>query len=1176
MDGQGVPIIQSQEEIRFLLMVPRDGAMPPSGWPVVMYAHGTGGDYESCRGVSDELLGLGYALVCIDQPLHGSRGPDPEEPLSDDDLVYKSFNFINPPAGRTNFRQSAIDTMVLSRMIHAGRLDRAEGDTAVGEAVVLDGQEIHFFGHSHGGLSGGMVLGIDPLIRSGVLSGAGGGIINTILLRKDPFDIAQLVQTLLNVSEDDFGTFHPTLTLIQMLIDASDPLNYAPYWLHPGDGGTAKHVFVTEGTLDHATSGMSTDSMVAAAGLPLIRPLARTNSAHQTLALEPTSLPVSANIGDQWTGACKQWQDGNHWVAFNNDEAEALWVSFFASLKGDGAPTLTRGDTVIRGVDPATTADGCANAPLIEAALLPSTVWGNTRDLSDHGSVCGEDGLGEGQRDGVLLFTAETAGSYRFRLATPPPEEVEDDEEPIPTGPDIVRILSDCTDAADGCLGTVDEGEVTVDLEADQTVAVWVDGSTPAHVGPFALDITQRCEVEDCGDRECGDWGCGSCGQCAPGSVCAENGQCQTSQVGDACGDPFLVDALPYVHHGETTGFNGDYHYEKGWCSGENAQFGAGSSDVAYRWTVPQTGEYTLRLDADYDAQMYVVLNCDDIENTCLHADRDWNDGEELTIDFQAGETVFVVVDGAYNYSNQRGHYTLRIEGCTPNCTDKACGGDGCGGSCGGCAPLERCVEKETCHPIPYLCAETGVCEALAVPDTCQTATVVDGLPFTAEGTTDGLFDDYKYGKGACPGEKNGYGGNAPDAAFVYTAAEAGVVRFKLTTGFDSNLYVVGDCDAIGDTCLRAYNREKKGGESVYVTLEAGQTVFAIVDGASKDDHAGSYKLLVSSCTPSCDGKVCGSDGCGGSCGGCADLEQCKSGQCIDKVGLDCQSPLAVSTVPYESERDTNDYGDGLPSGCTTTTPGHGEVIYRFTPPATEAYRVWLDDGFAGHLSVSGGCEADSPCLQEGDAQQVLVLDLQQGTPVYVRVEGEGTYTLYIDAVCVPACEDNACGPDGCGSVCGVCSAPNDWCTQDFQCVDPNAQAGNHCSEAHVVATSLPFTGSGNTETSTNQYGVPAGSCGDWTSKGFASNEQVWVFTAAQTGTYQAAVNADFPAVLYAVSDCQDIATTCLGLSDDRDWDRVTLPLSAGQTVYWIIDGASNSENQVGSYTLEVRLEEEP
>ena len=34
---------------------------------------------------------------------------------------------------------------------------------------------------------------------------------------------------------------------------------------------------------------------------------------------------------------------------------------------------------------------------------------------------------------------------------------------------------------------------------------------------------------------------------------------------------------------------------------------------------------------------------------------------------------------------------------CTPNCTDKECGDDGCGGSCGTCPTGETCNNSGTC-----------------------------------------------------------------------------------------------------------------------------------------------------------------------------------------------------------------------------------------------------------------------------------------------------------------------------------------------------------------------------------------------------------------------------------------------------------------------------------------------
>jgi hypothetical protein len=69
-------------------------------------------------------------------------------------------------------------------------------------------------------------------------------------------------------------------------------------------------------------------------------------------------------------------------------------------------------------------------------------------------------------------------------------------------------------------------------------------------------------------------------------------------------------------------------------------------------------------------------------------------------------------------------------------------------------------------------------------------------------------------------------------------------------------------------------------------------------------------KAKVRSCTPNCDRKICGSDGCGGSCGTCAGNEACQNGRCVcvpacggkecgdDGCGDSCGSCSAPLTCP--------------------------------------------------------------------------------------------------------------------------------------------------------------------------------------------------------------------------------------------------------------------------------------
>lgn len=336
----GYPVVQLVESVYFLLMVPSAHAMPETGWPVVLYGHGTGGDHQSCKSaVADPILKEGLAMICIDLPLHGARG----DPSWDTNLL--SFNFLNPRAGRTNFRQAAIDTMSLAQMVVGGLFDIPAGTVVYDEDIVIDPDNIHYFGHSHGGLSGAINLGIEPLLRSAVLSGAGGVLTETILRRTDLMNFAVLFASLMNVQDDELDGFHPSLTVVQMMVDATDPINYAPYWLHPGPGGTPKHVFVTEGTEDEATHYVTTNAMAAAAGLPLIEPVAIESLAHHLRGLPTFAVPAAKTVtnetGHQLTGAIRQWEGGDHWVAFDHPQARANWTAFFRAIKYGQTPVIS-------------------------------------------------------------------------------------------------------------------------------------------------------------------------------------------------------------------------------------------------------------------------------------------------------------------------------------------------------------------------------------------------------------------------------------------------------------------------------------------------------------------------------------------------------------------------------------------------------------------------------------------------------------------------------------------------------------------------------------------------------------------------------------------------------------------------------------------------------------------
>ncbi|MCC6620274.1 MAG: hypothetical protein IT385_03415 [Deltaproteobacteria bacterium] len=1196
-DDDGAPIVQAQEELRFLLLTPHAHTMPEDGWPVVIYSHGTGGDYESCRGDTRELIEDGIAVLCSDQPLHGPRGPAGAAgpALTDAEVVLFSFNFVNPYAGRSAFRQAAIDTLIQSKMIVDGRFDLPASMTKSGRALVLDPERVGFFGHSHGGLSGTLAMAVDDHISVGVISGMAGLIIETILRRKDPADLSALASGLLGISSNLFDEFHPALSLIQTLVDATDPINYTRFWLDPMPGRTAKHVFVTEGTLDAASPSVGTDAAAAAGRIPQVYPIAKESEGHRLRGLVPEALPLAGNVevpgGGTRTAGLRQWQGGDHWVGLNAADAIALWRHFFwTAFYGDG-PELGTGDAVLARPTPVSGADACGDARAIPTdAGFPIEVRGNNglADATMHAGGCpGSEGEpGAAGRDLVWRFTPPVAGTYRFRIALPPAI----DRDTPRFGPDLVTVAAACgAGAQPECLGSRADGALDLTLAADEAVYVTVDGSTVTDVGPFTLVIEQRCAVLDCGARECGSWGCGDCGACDDDAVCID-GTCEARRAGDTCESAVEASAVPFMWTGQGREYKDETSYEVG-CESFPFIFGRASNDAVVRFTAPAAATYLFTLEGDYDVNLYVGGDCADPNASCLGAQRTGGRTARAPVALGAGEVAYTFVDGAGNSGNSAGRFALGIDVCEPSCEGRACGDDGCGGSCGACPDDGSCIVEPGKCQIPYGCPTTARCQA--VPgDTCEQAFEVGNLPYSDSRNTNKFYPQYGFSYGWCPGVNQPFGFGASDVVYRFVAPATGLYRFLLDTGewpniFDASLYLVSGCADIAESCLGADERDRN--ERVWKQMTQGEEAFVIVDGWSNfSQQTGAYEIDVRQCVPSCANRVCGGDGCNGSCGGCGGGEACFQGQCIPSWGRSCDYPRGFGELPWREDLSTAGYDAARDNPCSGGASGDAskDVAYIFEAPGAGEYTFRVSGGFPVQLYVTRGCGDEAECVASGSSVDVTLNDKEL---VYVIVDGvdgdaavEGSYRLEAQRTCHPQCDGKGCGPDGCGGTCGTCVVPVDVCDASQNCADPAARAGNTCALPFEVGA-LPFEGAGDTRESWNEYLVdelmcPSAAAGDgaaapgFVAKGVGSNDQVWRFTAPAAGTYDVAVAPEgWDAIVYALGDCADPAGTCAAASDGQVIERMSLALGSGETVFIVVDGAENIKNDAGAYRLEVR-----
>jgi hypothetical protein len=240
---------------------------------------------------------------------------------------------------------------------------------------------------------------------------------------------------------------------------------------------------------------------------------------------------------------------------------------------------------------------------------------------------------------------------------------------------------------------------------------------------------------------------------------------------------------------------------------------------------------------------------------------------------------------------------------CTPDCTNKECGDDRCGGSCGECDAGYQCIEG-ACEPaacendagctsenifcdnnIPYNCTLTDGCLKRTNLTECNENMICINnsgceniIECTANQECINLTSDYCEGttlthnEGVCD---NGQCG----------------VNVSVTEECNDGLW----CNGI-ETCE---NRECAGGsapqcsDNVDCTDDSCNETTDSCDNIPDDTNcaAGETCTLngcVGGCTPDCTNKECGDDRCGGSCPpGCGTGEYCSEGQCLT-TDYDC------------------------------------------------------------------------------------------------------------------------------------------------------------------------------------------------------------------------------------------------------------------------------------------------
>lgn len=245
-----VPRRKSTVTVPVLLTVPNVGSgrtKPPAGWPIVIFNHGITRNRTDMLAIAATMAGQGFAVIAIDQPLHGvgptnpfyientPLGPLAGERTFDLDLTNNATGAPGPDGtidasgtfyinlsslltSRDNLRQSESDLFVLTKAIPAMSYD---GDATAD----FDASRIEFVGQSLGSITGIPFLALEPNVNTSVTSVPGGQI--AYLLNGSP-TFGPRIRAGLAAAGVNAGTvqFDQFLGAAQTVVDSADPINY--------------------------------------------------------------------------------------------------------------------------------------------------------------------------------------------------------------------------------------------------------------------------------------------------------------------------------------------------------------------------------------------------------------------------------------------------------------------------------------------------------------------------------------------------------------------------------------------------------------------------------------------------------------------------------------------------------------------------------------------------------------------------------------------------------------------------------------------------------------------------------------------------------------------------------------------------------------------------------------
>jgi hypothetical protein len=359
-------VLQGTQSVRLSLGIPKTAA-PPTGFPLTIYFHGSGGEYREIMdrgplpqtntrdmlgdpppgsGPSTFLARRGMATLGFDFPLHGDRDTPPDTTGL---RLYDLFGDIDSTVD--NMSVAAMEAVYLTRLMQVVELPVEGGGT-----THVDMSRLSAMGHSMGSTIGIPVATVDPRIKGYVFSGAGGMLIEVASETTYPVNLRTTLELLLGFKPGEvLDRSHPLLHAFQTLWDSTDPTAKARHVARePYEGQVAKPFFLPQGLIDGYFHPGAQAAIGGALGTTLLGE-ELDPTLPRTLRLDgqstSTAFPLRNNLNGVTAGSVQLQTpfELGHFIVFDTASTQSQVACFLSKVgTAEGPPIVSA-----RGVDDA-------------------------------------------------------------------------------------------------------------------------------------------------------------------------------------------------------------------------------------------------------------------------------------------------------------------------------------------------------------------------------------------------------------------------------------------------------------------------------------------------------------------------------------------------------------------------------------------------------------------------------------------------------------------------------------------------------------------------------------------------------------------------------------------------------------------------------------------------------